>query len=253
MREQAAQERQRAVEQTGAFEESLDNMWIAFQPIVVGPNHRVYGYETLMRSHGPRMKFPLEILDAAENLGRLHDLGRTVRARIAESLEALPGDELVFVNIHPNDLLDEQLYVANAPLSRMAKRIVLEITERASLAKLKDLSERIAQLRALGYRIAVDDLGAGYAGLMAIAQLEPEVVKLDMSLVRDLHLQPTKRSLVGGMIVIAKQLGTLVIAEGVERREERDTLAELGCTLMQGYFFAKPLPLAEALAAQRAR
>jgi len=101
---------------------------------------------------------------------------------------------------------------------------------------------RIARLRALGYRVAVDDLGAGYAGLNSFAQLEPDLVKLDLTLVRDIHLAPTKRSLVQAMIEVCKQLKVLLIAEGVETIEERDVLSELRCPLMQGYLFARPGP-----------
>jgi EAL domain-containing protein (putative c-di-GMP-specific phosphodiesterase class I) len=104
------------------------------------------------------------------------------------------------------------------------------------------LKTRIARLRGLGFRIAVDDLGAGYAGLSTFALLEPEFVKLDMSLVRDIQGAPTKRSLVKAMIEVCRDLEVSLIAEGVETALERDALAELGCTLMQGYFFARPGP-----------
>jgi EAL domain-containing protein (putative c-di-GMP-specific phosphodiesterase class I) len=94
-------------------------------------------------------------------------------------------------------------------------------------------------LRKLGFRIAIDDLGAGYSGLTSFALLEPDVVKLDMALVRDLHMEPTKRTLVR-MIAMSRELGIIVTGEGIERVEERDELARAGCDLMQGYLFAKP-------------
>jgi EAL domain-containing protein (putative c-di-GMP-specific phosphodiesterase class I) len=99
---------------------------------------------------------------------------------------------------------------------------------------------RVARLRAMGFRIAVDDLGAGYAGLTSFAQLEPEVVKLDMSLVRNVHEQPTKQTLVRTMITMCHELGMQVVAEGIETAAERDAIVAAGCDLMQGYFFAKP-------------
>jgi len=116
---------------------------------------------------------------------------------------------------------------------------VLEITERASLDGLGDVRGRIQSLRKLGFRIAIDDLGAGYSGLTSFALLEPDVVKLDMALVRDLHMEPTKRTLVR-MIAMSRELGIIVTGEGIERVEERDELARAGCDLMQGYLFAKP-------------
>ena len=96
---------------------------------------------------------------------------------------------LLFINLHAMELDDDSLISAAAPLSRHAARVVLEVTERAPLEKIRDVTARVAQLRALGYRIAVDDLGAGYAGLTSFAHLEPEVVKVDMS------LDPRHRSL----------------------------------------------------------
>ena len=116
---------------------------------------------------------------------------------------------------------------------------MLEITERASLDGLGDVRGRIQSLRKLGFRIAIDDLGAGYSGLTSFALLEPDVVKLDMALVRDLHMEPTKRTLVR-MIAMSRELGIIVTGEGIERVEERDELARAGCDLMQGYLFAKP-------------
>ena len=88
----------------------------------------------------------------------------------------------------------------------------------------------------------VDDLGAGYAGLTSFAQLEPEVVKLDMSLVRGVHAQPTKQTLVRTMIAMCHELGMQVVAEGIETPQERDAIVEAGCDLLQGYFFARPGP-----------
>src|SRR5262249_55449308 len=124
--------------------------------------------------------------------------------------------------------------------SAIAPRVVLEITERAALDEIKDVRSRVARLRELGFRIALDDLGAGYAGLTAFAHLEPEIVKLDRELIRNLHAEPTKRKVVASMTGLCHDLGMLVVAEGVEVVEERDCLQELGCELLQGYLFARP-------------
>jgi EAL domain-containing protein (putative c-di-GMP-specific phosphodiesterase class I) len=102
------------------------------------------------------------------------------------------------------------------------------------------VAERIANLRALGFQIALDDLGAGYAGLTSFTQLEPEYVKLDMSLVRDVHENSTKQKIIRSMVRLCHDMGKLIIAEGVERTEERDALVDLRCDLLQGYLFAKP-------------
>jgi len=183
---------------------------------------------------------PGAVLDAAERLGRVHDLGRRIRSKAIEPLGRLPADAMLFLNLHPSDLHDEHLFARNGPLAAAATRVVLEITERASLEGMHDVPARVAALRKLGFRIAVDDLGAGYAGLTSFTLLEPGLVKLDMALVRDLDQTPTKQTLVRTMIGMCRELGIIVTAEGIETREERDELAREGCDLMQGYLFAKP-------------
>jgi EAL domain-containing protein (putative c-di-GMP-specific phosphodiesterase class I) len=222
------------------FSWGLDLLWMAFQPIVGWRDRRIFGYEALMRSDEPLMKNPAEMLDAAERLGRLHELGRTVRSRVAASASDAPAGVKLFVNLHSADLEDEELYSADAPLSRIAEHVVLEITERASLCNVKNVTSCVARLKALGFQIAIDDLGAGYAGLTSFTQLEPEIVKLDMSLVRAVDSDTRRQSIVRSMKQLSDELGILVVAEGVETASERDALAELGCDLLQGYLFAKP-------------
>lgn len=222
------------------FHRALSGLWMAYQPIAKSSDLSLYGYEALLRSSEPALPHPGAILDAAERLGTLDELGRKVRSAAAEPVASAPERGFLFVNLHTRDLQDETLYSPDAPLSAIAKRVVLEITERASLAEIPDVREKVAQLRALGYRIAIDDLGAGYAGLTSFAHLEPEIVKLDMSLVRDVSEEPTKQKLVRSMTSLCKDLGMLVVAEGIETIDERDTLVSLGCDLLQGYLFARP-------------
>ena len=187
------------------------------------------------------------MLEAAELLGSLDQLGRVIRERAVESFVQLPSDGFLFVNLHPTDLTDPALFLESEPLSTVADRVVLEITERSSLEKLDRVSERVAQLRRMGFRIAIDDLGAGYAGLSTFAQLEPEIVKLDMSLVRDVHRNSTKQKVVRSMTKLAREMGARVVAEGVETLEELTAVADLGCDFVQGFYFARP----ERVAASR--
>lgn len=222
------------------FSWGIDLLWMAFQPIVGWRDRRIFGYEALMRSDEPLMKNPAEMLDAAERLGRLRELGRAVRSRVATAAPECPPGVKLFVNLHSADLEDEQLYLPDAPLSKIADRVVLEITERASLSGVKNVSSCVSKLKALGFEIAIDDLGAGYAGLTSFAQLEPEIVKLDMSLVRSVDSDSRRQSIVRSMKQLSDELGILVVAEGVETVGERDALAELGCDLLQGYLFARP-------------
>jgi EAL domain-containing protein (putative c-di-GMP-specific phosphodiesterase class I) len=186
------------------------------------------------------------LLTAADRLGKLPELGRALRRHVSDTIAPSAVSE-VFVNLHPKDLLDDDLFAVTASLSRIAHRVVLEVTERAPLDGIRDVTSRVARLRDIGFRIAVDDIGAGYAGLSSIAQLEPDVVKIDMAMVRHIDVEPTKQKLVSAMAKLCQEMNVRVIAEGVETTAERDTLAALGCDLMQGYFFARPsLPFPEA-------
>jgi EAL domain-containing protein (putative c-di-GMP-specific phosphodiesterase class I) len=125
-------------------------------------------------------------------------------------------------------------------MTAVAHRIFLEITERAAIHNVLEIRDRVAQLRRAGYRIAVDDLGAGYAGLTSFATLEPDVVKLDMALTQGSDTNPVKRRLIRAMRGVCDDLGILIVAEGIETAAERDTVTELGCDFVQGFFLATP-------------
>ena len=231
------------------FDRALETMWMAFQPIVTSARH-VYGYEALMRTKEPSLPHPGAMLEAAERLGRIHDLGRRVRALSSEAFAKAPADAVLFVNLHTHDLLDAELYEGSSPLGRIASRVVLEITERAAIDSVKDLVARIAVLRYNGFRIAIDDLGAGYAGLASFAALEPEIVKLDMSLVRNADQSDVRRRLIGSMTSLCKEMKISVVAEGIETAGELACVSAAGCDLLQGYHFAKPGPPFPTVASQ---
>jgi len=223
-----------------SFERALGSLWMAFQPIVWARDGSLFGYEALLRSDEPLLPHPAAMLDAAERVAGLERLGRVIRQRAAEPMQQAPSDALLFINLHPQDLTDPVLHADDTLLASMASRVVLEVTERAALEGISDVPSRIASLRARGFRVAIDDLGAGYAGLASFALLEPDIVKLDMSLVRDVHQSPVKQKLVRSMTQLCKDLGLLVVGEGVEVMEEREALIELGCDLLQGYCMARP-------------
>lgn len=226
-------------ELSARLDRALAGLWMAFQPIVDVSQGTVFAYEALLRTDEPTLKHPDVLLGAAERLGRIHDVGRTVRAAIARDIEHAPVGPLLLVNVHGLELLDAALYRADNPLHSHARRIVIEITERVGLDTFAGAT-RVKELRDLGYQIAVDDLGAGYAALGALASLEPEIVKLDMSLVRDLERRPTQRRIVQAMATLVRELGGRVIAEGVETAAERDAVIACGVTLLQGWLFARP-------------
>jgi len=221
------------------LDSALASAWMAFQPIVDVGSRRVYAYEALLRTDEQTLARPDMFIGAAERLDRVHDLGRVVRGAVAQAIPRLPEEALLFVNVHGLELTDEAMFDARNPLVAHAPRVVLEITERVSIDALGGPT-RVEMLRNLGFRIAVDDLGAGYAALGALATLEPEVVKLDMSLVRDLDRHPTKRRVVGAITTLCRELGSRVVAEGVETRDELHALLEAGVELVQGYLLARP-------------
>lgn len=223
------------------FEHALTVLWLAAQPIVSLREQKIVAYEALLRTHEETIDGPERFLALAARVQGGVPLGRAVRAQAA-LLSARLGDELdLWVNLDMADLLDPMLYSPSAPLSLRAPHIVLELTERAPLDGIAGLADRIGKLRALGFRLAIDDLGAGYSGLSSLAQLDAEVAKIDMSLVRDIDSDPRKAKLVGALTKTCRALGQRVVVEGVETAAERDCLGELGCDLMQGFFFGYPL------------
>lgn len=226
-----------------AFGRALSTLWMAGQPIVTASDGALRAHELLVRTRDAAFPHPGALLGAAERLTALPELGRAIRAAAAALMTAgrLPAD--VFVNLHPLDLNDDALLDARAPLSAFAPRVVLEVTERASLEHVGDVAGRVDALRGLGYRIAIDDLGAGYAGLTSFAALRPDVVKIDMALVRGLDRDPVKRKLVTSMASLCKDMGTVVVAEGIETEGERGAAAEAGCDLLQGYLLGRPGPM----------
>lgn len=224
---------------TARFDSALAQSWMAFQPIVDVVAHRTFAYEALLRTEEESFKRTDVLIATAERLGRIHDLGRAVRGAVGRIAREIPDDVLIFVNVHGLELTDEDLYGDGCALAPFASRVVLEITERVGVDAVGGPS-RVAMLRQRGYRIAVDDLGAGYAALGALATLEPEVVKLDMSLIRDLDAHPTKRRVVGAITTLCRELGSRVVAEGVETPAELAAVRDLGVELIQGFLLAKP-------------
>jgi hypothetical protein len=225
------------------FDRALPKIRMVFQPIVRAADSSVYGYEALLRCDEPALASPLKLLGAAEVLGRTNELGRAVRAAVARTMaQRRDHIESIFINLHPAELRADILTDALEPIRQWADRVVLEVTERVSLEDCPALQNDLKRIRAQGYRLAVDDLGEGYAGLSSLVTLQPDIAKLDMSLVRDVHRFPLKRDIVAALVDLARRSGILVVAEGIETVEERDALVELGCDLLQGYYFARPGP-----------
>lgn len=225
------------------FLRALDSVWMAFQPIVTAADRTVFGYEALMRCRDAELPHAGVLLDAAERLERTYQLGRLARAQVAAAFaEAAPERGFAFVNLTVRDLFDPTLSSPFGSLARIAHRVVLEITERSSLEGVEGVVDRVAELRELGYGIAVDDLGGGYSRMAHLAPVDTDFVKLDMSLVRDVDAHPIKQRLVVSVVELCRDNDVRVIGEGVETPAEAETLVRLGCDYLQGYLIARPGP-----------
>jgi EAL domain-containing protein (putative c-di-GMP-specific phosphodiesterase class I) len=220
--------------------QALDTMWLAAQPIVCSRARRVVAYEVLLRTKHPLLGDPTSLLGVAEKLEMHNSVGRAVRRHAADLVGKLPSGVDLFVNLHPRDLLDGELFAKDSALSRRASRVVLEMTERSSLDDIPNARDRVADLKELGFRVALDDMGAGYAGLASFAILKPSFVKIDLSLVRDVDSDPMKQTLIRSIVDLGRSLEIQVIGECVETVGEKDMLVALGCELLQGYLFARP-------------
>lgn len=225
---------------TARFERALASLYMKFQPIVHLPELSVPAYEALVRTAEPSVPSPHDLFQLAESLGETQRLGHVIRQRCADAIPSAPPDSMLFINLHADDLNDPSLLDTAGPLAHYARRIVFEITERAQLADLERASEPVRRLRSLGYRIAIDDIGGGYASLNSFALLEPDVAKIDMGLVRDIDSSRAKQSVIQALVRFCDGAGIDVVAEGVETQAEFETLARLGCTLLQGFLFAVP-------------
>ncbi|HVO10299.1 MAG TPA: EAL domain-containing protein [Vicinamibacteria bacterium] len=221
------------------FARALGSLFMAYQPIVRTRDGSVFGWEALLRTHEPAVEGPLAFLEMAERLGRIRDLGRAIRASVCRTAKRTRGVTF-FINLHHDDLLDEALFDPRSPLSVLAPGIVLEISERSPVESVPDVLGRVRKLRDLGFRLAVDDLGAGYAGLTSFASLEPDFVKLDRGLITGIDHEPVKQKLVGAIVRVSREMGVVAVAEGIETSAERVAATDLGCDLMQGFLFRRP-------------
>lgn len=230
----------------GSLARALDTAHLALQPIVRADG-TIFAYECLLRSREPSLPHPGAVLDAARRLGDFLAVGRRVRALAADVAATLPPDVLLFVNVDVADLSDPELFVAGAGLAEHAHHVVIEVTERQSLDGVEGVARRAHELRTLGYRIAIDDLGAGYAGLGSFAELEPNFAKIDMSLVRDIHLSPIKQKVVTRLAQACHDLEVSVVAEGIENDAELEVVKACEVDLLQGYRIGRPGRLLDGL------
>jgi EAL domain-containing protein (putative c-di-GMP-specific phosphodiesterase class I) len=215
-----------------------------FQPIYKLDEGRVAGLESLARfSAFPSRPPDVWFAEAAE-VGLGLDLELAAIRMALAGLPSFPAEVYVALNVSPELLLSGEI---GTVLRRIpVERIVLEVTEHASIADYPALLGKLEPLRRRGLRLAVDDAGAGYASLRHILSLRPDLIKLDTSLTRDIDTDPARRALASALIAFAGATGSQIVAEGVETASELETLRALGAQKAQGYFLGRPMPLAGA-------
>jgi EAL domain-containing protein (putative c-di-GMP-specific phosphodiesterase class I)/GGDEF domain-containing protein len=213
-------------------------VYVDYHPIVEAETKRIFGYEALARGVSRPLRSPEVMFDVAAEADLVWELSRLCRARAIEGIATrLKADELLFINVDPLDFNDPAFSENEI---ENPERVVIEITERTAIKDYPKFRDRLKSFRDKGFRFAVDDAGSGYAGLGSIANLEPDFIKLDISLINSIDTNFIKQNLVEGMVRFANEHGAMVIAEGVERAEEFETVKALGVHLVQGFFLHKP-------------
>lgn len=216
-----------------------------YQPIVNLVNDGLVGWEGLIR--GPKdtaLESPLALFALAERLGHLRDLERLCRERTIAGADLQPQEKL-FLNIHPRTLTDPTFREGETRTlietrQLRADRIVFEITEHQAIDDYALLRRVVNHYRKQGYQIALDDTGAGYSGLVTLMEVKPDVVKIDMNLIRRLHEDQTKQDIVRAICQVSSGFGAVVIAEGIETPEELAAVRRCGVPYGQGYLLGVP-------------
>jgi EAL domain-containing protein (putative c-di-GMP-specific phosphodiesterase class I) len=210
---------------------------MAFQPIVDLTTDVTIGFEALARFAAPPPRPPNEWFAQAVSLALGVQLELTT---LAQALRALPRiDPGVYLAVNCSHRAAVSAELASL-LEPHAERLVLEITEHEAVEDYDHLVESLAPLRARGTKIAIDDAGAGFASLRHTLRIAPDIVKLDLSLTRDIDSDRAKRALAAALVSFAREMDFTLVAEGIETAEELATLRDLGVRFGQGFFLAEP-------------
>ena len=216
---------------------------IFYQPVVDLVRRRVLGYEALSRFSSSPRQSPLSWFQEAVKAGLDQALELAVIEKALEDFHRFPLDSWLAFNISPATIGSGELpaLFEGYPLDR----VVLELTEHAAVDSYRDLDECLAPLRERGMRIAVDDAGAGYASFSHILRLQPDLIKIDQSIIRNIHRQPNQKALAVSLMQFAGTTGSDLVAEGVESAAELEELMRLGIDRGQGYLLSRPRPVNE--------
>ncbi|HBW34705.1 bifunctional diguanylate cyclase/phosphodiesterase [Desulfosporosinus sp. BICA1-9] len=219
----------------------------AFQPIIETRSGEVFGFEALARMPGSTCFNNIaDLFPFAEKIGHLYPIETLCRRQAIISFPTVAqGKEMLFLNINPQVLSDPEFASGHTRKFLNEKGlapsdVVLEITERSAIEDFSAFRDALDHYRNQGYLIALDDVGAGYSSLQSVAELHPDFLKVDRSLIAGVNADPIKWALLETFVTFSKRIGCRIIAEGVETEEEMRTVVQLGVDYIQGFFVAKP-------------
>jgi EAL domain-containing protein (putative c-di-GMP-specific phosphodiesterase class I) len=226
--------------------EGLDfDFTMAFQPIVDVGAGEIWGYEALVRGTNGEGAGAILSRVTEQNRYTFDQACRVKAIELGGNLMPKGSKAILSINFMPNAVYEPTACI-RASLAAAARtgfdprRLMFEFTENERIADTAHVQNIIATYKRMGFTTALDDFGAGYAGLGLLGQFQPDLIKIDMELVRGIAGSPAKRAIVKGLVGIASELGIRVLAEGIETDAEMLTLRSAGVTLLQGYYFAKP-------------
>ena len=218
---------------------------MAFQPIVDVGRGKVWGYEALVRGTQGESAYTVLSQVDADNRYRFDQACRVKAIETAARLYPRGEDIRLSINFMPNAVYEPTACLRTS-LTAAAKagfpreRIMFEFTEGERIDDVSHVERIVGEYKRQGFMTAIDDFGAGYAGLNLLAKFQPDLLKIDMELIRDIHASDARQVILSGIVWIARNLGVTILAEGVETEAELQVLRAAGISLFQGYYFAKP-------------
>ncbi len=215
----------------------------AYQPIVDVASRTIYGHEALVR--GPNGEGAMSVLSRVTEKNR-YRFDQACRVKAIKTAAQLGIRERISINFLPNAIYKPEICIRTTLEAASAHgfpldRIIFEVTEGERVEDGPWLAEILREYKRCGLLTAIDDFGAGYAGLTLLAGFQPDLIKIDMELVRNIDRSSSRQAIVRGMVRICADMGVQVIAEGIETSGERDFLSDAGIHLMQGYLFSRPV------------
>lgn len=222
------------------------NIRLLAQPIFDVATSQIKAYEVLTRGpSGTDLESPLVLFSVARQMGKLFELEKIVLEKTFKQISENESSQTVFINFTPvtlgNPLFIEEIEAMLIKYKGVSpEKVVLEVTEQDPIIQQSDFNKNILVLRKLGFRFAVDDTGIGYSSLSSIIEIMPEIIKIDRSVIQNIDSNTLKESMLKGLLLIAKESGAVVVAEGIESKDEAMVLSRHNVDLAQGYFYARP-------------